>query len=173
MLFFMGKGTRENRNSVRREGALMKAEHVNPFIISVCKVVKDMCMIDLKIGKPSMTEGVYLSDASIIKLGLLGDLNGEVVLNIEQDMALGIVSKMMMMPVTEMDALGQSAISELGNMVAGNTATVFANSDIVIDITPPSYYLGADYKSDVSQWFSIPFSSDAGNLSIDVFIKES
>ncbi len=35
---------------VVREGESLKAEHVNPFIISVCKVMKDMCMLDLKIG---------------------------------------------------------------------------------------------------------------------------
>ena len=30
----------------------MKAEHINPFIISVSKIMKDICMLDLKIGKP-------------------------------------------------------------------------------------------------------------------------
>lgn len=30
----------------------MKAEHINPFIISVCKIMKDICMLDLKMGKP-------------------------------------------------------------------------------------------------------------------------
>ena len=93
-------------------------------------------------------------------------------MNIDHPTALQIVSKMMMGPVETIDALGQSAISELGNMVAGNAATVFANSNIMIDITPPSYYAGADYKATVSEWFSIPFSSDAGNLSIDIYIKE-
>lgn len=120
-----------------------------------------------------MTNGNYLGDSSIIKLGLMGNLNGEVVLNIEKPTALEIVSKMMMMPVEAIDALGQSAISELGNMIAGNTATVFANSDIIIDITPPSYFDGASYQSSVPQLFSIPFSCDAGQLSVDIFIQES
>ena len=151
----------------------MKAEHINPFIIAVCKVVKDMCMLDLKIGKPCITNGDYNSDASIIKLGLVGDLSGEVILNIEQSMALEIVSKMMMMSVTTIDALGQSALSELGNMVSGNTATVFANNEIIIDITPPNYYVGSEYQADVKEMFRIPFSSDAGNLSIDVHIAEN
>ena len=87
-------------------------------------------------------------------------------------MALEIVSKMVMAPVTEIDAMGQSAISELGNMVAGNAATVFANNEVLIDITPPAYFLGTDYKADVPQMFSIPFSSDVGNMSVDVYIKE-
>jgi chemotaxis protein CheX len=150
----------------------VKAEHINPFIISVCKVMKDMCMLDLKIGKPAMSKGTYAGDTSIIRLGLIGGLTGEVVLNIAHVTALQIVSKMVMMPVETIDEMGQSAISELGNMIAGNAATVFANNNIIIDITPPTYYLGSDFKSDVSEYFSIPFTCEAGELSVDVFVNE-
>lgn len=150
----------------------MKAEHVNPFIISVCKIMKDMCMLDLKIGSPSMRTDAFPADSSLIKLGLVGQLTGEVLLNLEHQTALGIVSKMMMTPVTTIDAIGESAISELGNMVAGNAATVFANNNILIDITPPSYCIGSSYSADSNKMFSIPFSSEIGNLTIDVFIQE-
>lgn len=149
----------------------MKAEHINPFIISVCKIMKDMCMLDLKIGKPGLRKGGYLPDSSLIKLGLLGNLSGEVVLNINHDTALGIVSKMVMMPVAVIDELGQSAIAELGNMIAGNAATVFANSSIIIDITPPSYCIGGQYKDEGKVLLSVPFSSEIGDLSIDVFFN--
>lgn len=148
----------------------MQAEHINPFIISVCKVVKDMCQIDLKIGKPSLKEEKYSPDASVIKLGLVGDLAGTAVLNLERPTALAIVSKMMMMPVSTIDEIGQSAISELGNMVAGNAATIFANNNIIIDITTPAYFLGGQYQSDGHEVFSIPFTSEAGNVSVDIFL---
>lgn len=150
----------------------MNAEHVNPFILSICKVVKDMCMIDLKIGKPSVRNTSYSEDASIIQLGLEGNLTGTVILNLEHSTALGIVSKMMMSSVTSIDEIGQSAISELGNMVAGNAATVFASNNILIDITTPSYYLGGDYQETQDQVFSIPFTSEAGEISVDIAIKE-
>lgn len=150
----------------------MKAEHVNPFIISVCKIMKDMCMVDLKIGTPSVRNKDFSSDSSLIRLGLVGQLQGEVILNIERDAALGVVSKMMMMPVESIDEIGQSAISELGNMVAGNAATVFANNNILIDITPPSYCLGENYTDNTEQLFSVPFTSDIGRLSVDIYIKE-
>ncbi len=150
----------------------MKAEHINPFIISVCKIMKDMCMLDLKIGKPAVTKGEYQEDTSIIKLGLKGNLTGEVILNIMHPTALQIVSKMIMMPVDTIDEMGQSAMSELGNMIAGNAATVFANNNIIIDITPPNYYLGSGFQSDAKELFSVPFTCEAGDLSIDVFISE-
>ncbi len=151
----------------------MRAEHVNPFIISVCKVMKDMCMLDLQIGKPEMKTGNYPEDNSIIHLGLKGGLTGDVLLCIEHATALQLVSKMMMMPVESIDPIGQSAIAELGNMVAGNAATVFANSNIIIDITTPTYWVGADYQNTNTDYFSVPFSSEAGNMSIDVHINEA
>ncbi len=150
----------------------MKADHINPFIISVCKIMKDMCALNLKIGKPSMRQAAYAADASLIRLGLIGNLTGEVLLAFEHQTALEVVSKMMMTPVDSIDAIGESAISELGNMVAGNAATVFANNNILIDITTPSYCLGAEYQGDGQKMFSIPFSSEIGNLAIDVFIQE-
>ena len=119
---------------------MVKAEHVNPFILSVCKVVKDVCMMDLTIGKPDVKKEEYPEDASIIELGLVGALQGKVILNMEHPTALEIISKMMMQPVDTIDEIGQSAISELGNMIAGNAATVFASNNILIDITPPDYY---------------------------------
>lgn len=150
----------------------MKAEHINPFIISVCKIMKDMCMLDLKIGNPAVTKGEYQDDTSIIKLGLKGNLTGEVILNILHPTALQIVSKMVMMPVDTIDEMGQSAMSELGNMIAGNAATVFANNNIVIDITPPDYYLGSVFQSNAEELFSIPFTCDAGDLTVDISINE-
>ena len=103
----------------------MKAEHINPFIISVCKIMKDICMLDLKMGKPFVKDDKYEGDSSLIKLGIIGALKGEVVLSLHYETALAVISKMMMMPVNEIDAIGQSAISELGNMIAGKAGGVW------------------------------------------------
>ncbi len=127
--------------------------------------------MDLEVGTPAMRQDGFSPDASIIRLGVVGNLQGEVLLCLDHTTALGVVSKMMMAPVQVIDAIGESAISELGNMIAGNAATVFANNDILIDITPPAYYAGSSYQTDGDQLVSIPFSSEVGNLSVDVCIQ--
>jgi len=151
----------------------VKAEYVNPFILAVNKVFKDMCMMDLQIGKPSLSTCQYQADASIIELGLKGGLSGNVVMNLSHDTALGIVSKMMMMPVQTIDEIGQSAISELWNMIAGNAATIFASNNIIIDITTPAYYEGQNYSVWQGQRLSIPFQSEAGEIYVDVDVQEA
>lgn len=128
-------------------------------------------MLDLELGNPMVRNGKYDAENSLIKLGLDGNLSGEVVLNLNHATALELVSRMIMMPVEAIDELGQSAISELGNMIAGNAATIFAGNSIMIDITPPSYCLGSEYVDDGKELFSIPFSSEIGDLSVDVFIQ--
>ena len=50
---------------------------------------------------------------------------------------------MMGMPVMELDDMARSALSELGNMMMGNAATLLFNNNISIDITPPTLLLGS------------------------------
>ena len=71
----------------------MKAEHINPFIISVSKIMKDICMLDLKIGKPFIKDDKYEEDSSLIKLGIIGALKGEVVLNLHYETALAVYQR--------------------------------------------------------------------------------
>ena len=47
-----------------------------------------------------------------------------------------------------------------------------ANDSIIIDITTPDYCVGKDYAGSGKQVFCIPFESDIGELSINIFIEE-
>ncbi len=121
----------------------MNAEHINPFLIASTKVLKDMCFIDAKIGKPIAKDTAFNSESIVIMIGVTGEMRGQVMICFENDVACDIASKMCMMPITAMDELSMSAICELGNMILGNTATVFSTKGIGIDITPPTLCRGA------------------------------
>ncbi len=158
-----------------KEGDVVTTEHVNSFILSVCKIMKEMCMLDFKAGEPVLKKGVYLPDSSLVRIGFLsGFKDGLLILNINHNTALGIVSRLVMAQDADgtIDRLGQSAIAELGNMIAGNAATVFTNNNSnIIYITPPLYYTGGQYVNDDRELLSIPFSSEIGNLSVDILFN--
>ena len=116
----------------------LNAEHINPFLIAATKILKDMCFIDAQIGKPYMKNTIFAEDTVVIMIGVAGEMHGQVMITFSHEVACDIASKMCMMPITEMDDLSRSAICELGNMIMGNTATVFSTKGIGIDITPPS-----------------------------------
>jgi chemotaxis protein CheX len=90
------------------------------------------------------------------------------------DVAKSIASGMMMgMPVNEIDEMAKSALSELGNMIMGNSATLLFNQGIKIDITPPSLVKGTsiEISSAGMETMCVPLVSTVGNVEFDIAIK--
>ena len=57
--------------------------------------------------------------------------------------ALIIASNMMGgKKLLDLDEISKSALSELTNMILGNTATILYNKGVGIEITPPSFLIG-------------------------------
>ena len=137
----------------------LDARLINPFLEACVGVVGMVAQTQLKVTGPkiasSMTKG-HLA----IKVGVVGELNGEVSFEIAPDKAKDIASKMMCgMPVEALDEMACSALSELGNMVTGNAATIFSSMDILIDITTPR--LVTDMKEDdvvINKGLMVPLS---------------
>jgi chemotaxis protein CheX len=80
------------------------------------------------------------------------------------------------MPVAELDEMAKSAISELTNMILGNTATIFYNNGVAVDITPPSLLMGSNIQISTSkmQTICIPLAlSNDTTFEIDVAIQEN
>jgi chemotaxis protein CheX len=121
----------------------VNVEHINPFLMASTKVLKDMCFIDAKVGKPYIKNPAFFEDTLIILIGFTGEMKGQALIAFNNEVACNIASKMIMMPITVMDELAKSAISELGNMIMGNTATIFSTKGIAIDITPPTVANGS------------------------------
>lgn len=153
--------------------ATINVDHINPFLLASTKILKEMCSIDAKIGKPFVKNPIFLADTMVILIGFTGEMKGQVLIAFEHPVACDIASKMMMMPVEEMNDLSRSAISELGNMIMGNTATVFSTKGIAIDITPPTVGKGTmSFTSSFAQNICIPLEYEGGKkIEINIAIK--
>ncbi len=151
----------------------INVEHINPFISASTKILKEMCFIDVKLGKPSIKEPIFLEDTLLIMIGFTGERSGQVIMVLEESIACDIASKMIMMPITQMDELSRSAISELGNMIMGNAATIFSRKGIAIDITPPTLGEGTmSFSTSFAKNISIPLNYEDGKvIEINIAIK--
>lgn len=151
----------------------MSADFINPFLVAATKVLKDMCMIDANVGKPYVKTTEFNNDSLIIIIGVTGEMRGQVMIAFENHIACDIVSKMIMMPVTQLDELANSAICELGNMILGNTATVFSTKGIEIDITPPTIAQGnVTFTTNYSTNICVPLIyEDTKTIEINIAIK--
>lgn len=108
-----------------------------------------------------------------IQIGMTGQMTGDVVFGLHEAVALKLVSAMMGgFVLTEMDEIGKSAISELGNMISGNASTILYNKGVRVDITPPRLLESAAAAGfEAKRALTIPLiMADIGELDIQVII---
>lgn len=153
----------------------MKAEHINPFIEASKGVLDQMAKMKFEVGKPYIKKSPCDGERVIILIGITGDVKGQAMISISEAVAMSIVSNMMGgMEVTELNEITKSALSELGNMILGNSATIFYDSGIKIDITPPTLLVGdkLSISTDQMQAICIPFESGKNKIELNIFVKE-
>jgi chemotaxis protein CheX len=118
----------------------MNVAYVNPFVQGAQSVLTTLCQETPALGQVHVKGAPYTTASVSVAVSIHGDFSGEVVFNMEESAACYIASKMMMgMPVPALDAMSQSALSELANMISGNVATLFSGKGIIVDIKPPAF----------------------------------
>jgi len=154
--------------------AEINVDHINPFLMAATTIMKDACQMDMKVGRPYVKTTEFEQDSVIIMIGVTGEMRGQVIIALTYEKALAIASSMMMgMPVTELDDMAMSAISELGNMIMGNAATILSTKGIGIDITPPTVCRGAmKISQSYTKNICIPMSvSNDITIELDIAVK--
>jgi len=130
---------------------------------------------EVKLGKVYLKESPFSVCDVIIMIGVVGKIRGQVCLEMTFDTAMKIASTMMGgFMVDDMDEISNSAISELGNMIMGNTCTIFSTNEIFIDITPPTLLSGDKIRiSNKTATITIPLILEKyGMININVTAEE-
>ncbi|QSF44264.1 chemotaxis protein CheX [Paenibacillus tianjinensis] len=151
----------------------MKAEVINPFLESARIVIEQVIQVSPSTGNLGIKDIELIDNHIWIQVGMTGQLSGDIVFGIAEQVALKIVSAMMGgYPIAEMDEMGQSAISELGNMISGNASTILSNQGVTVDITPPKLMKLESMSVFPRRALSIPLLMDGiGELDIQVMIS--
>lgn len=149
----------------------INADHINPFLMASVKILKDVCQVDATVGRPCVKSTQFTDDSLVIMIGVTGEMKGQVLINFTNPVACDIASKMTFMPITVLDELGVSAVSELGNMILGHAATLFFAKGIEIDITPPTTCHGnVSFNTSYSTNICVPLMYE-GDKTIEVHIS--
>jgi chemotaxis protein CheX len=157
----------------------MNIEYINPFIEASQSVLKMMLGIDVKLGKVYLKSSPYMGDSAMIIVGLTGKIRGQAVFCMSKKIAIYIASIMMGgIELNELDEIAKSAISELTNMILGNTATILEKAGVNVEITPPSFVMGDNMQisSNKVRIICIPLSLDPNDpekvINIDINIAQ-
>lgn len=153
----------------------MKVEYINAFIKASTEVLNNFVSDKFSVGKPYIRSNPFPTKEIVIILGITGDIKGQAVFSLTEEIAKKVASAMMMgMPVDEIDEMAKSALSELGNMIMGNSATLLFNAGMKIDITPPSLVKGTSIEitSAGMETICVPLVSALGDIEFDIGIKK-
>lgn len=109
-----------------------------------------------------------------IQIGMTGQLSGHVAFGLNEDVAIKMASAMMGgFPLEALDAIGESAISELGNMISGNATTLMYNQGLHVDITPPQLLVSSN-SGPIHQAMAVPLIiGDIGRFDVLMHIGYS
>lgn len=139
-------------------------KYINPFLKATITVFEMLGLSGGKPGKLALSDLSFPEDTFLIQVGVTGGMRGQVFIGMNTEKAKTIASVMMMgMPVAELDDMACSALGELGNMIMGNTSTIFSTMNIIFDITPPLLLHGRALK----------LSSDIPAIAIPVVINDA
>lgn len=160
------------KNILKQERSVrMNVEYINPFLISLQNVLSMLFGIKPKIGK------IYLKNSSFqdytVNIELKGEINGIFSLVINDDTVKKIASHMIGQTISQIDSLSISAIGELGNMIAGNTCTLYSKKGLHTNISTPKVVKGEDEMLKKATVICIPIllNEDLGNLNVGVAIN--
>ncbi|CAH1221658.1 hypothetical protein PAECIP111893_04754 [Paenibacillus plantiphilus] len=151
----------------------MNAEYINPFLESARVVIEQVIQIRPATGKLGVKDVKFVENYIWIQIGLNGQMNGDIVFGLSEEVALKMISAMMGgYTISEIDDIGRSAISELGNMISGNASTILYNQGVRVDITPPKVMHSAQSAGFTAQRaLTIPLIMEGiGELDIQVLV---
>ena len=151
----------------------MKAKYINPFLAASLNLFRDHLEVDCANKPPYLNKDpARLGEVSAI-IGLAGETSGAVVLSFEGPTALAMAGKLAGKPFTELSSEAIDCVGELANIIAGNAKRDL--EDFRISISLPGVFVGQDARI---KWpegvpvITIPFSSELGEFSVNVSLKE-
>jgi chemotaxis protein CheX len=154
----------------------MKVEFVAPFAEATAAVAEMMMGARPDRGQLSAKPELFTALPVNILCGVNGDLEGLVMYSMSKDTALAIAGLMMGQNCRVFDQLVASAISELGNMITGNSSSIFAGKGVICNITPPTLVRGNSIRISTfnTPTLVIPLIfPEVGQIEVNVSLRET
>lgn len=146
----------------------MDVKYINPFIDSFYNILPQIGFSNVTREDVTVKNSVE-SLGILINLGIVGDIKGNIVYNIQGENGKKIASKMMMgLPVEELNEMAQSALSELSNMLTANASINFSNIGVNVNISTPTLMYGQDIKIKLNTDKILNIKIVADDIPIDV-----
>jgi chemotaxis protein CheX len=151
----------------------VRAEFINPFVQAASEVLEAELGTRPERGSIGLHRSAYTSDEVTAVVAVTGEVAGMVLLAMTEEVARALVSKIMGQDFTTFDALAQSGIAEIGNVITGRAAVLLAEAGFPSELAPPMLIVGRDTMISTLdvQRLVIPMATELGNVQVQVALK--
>ena len=150
----------------------MRAEFVNPFLMSLINVMNTMAQLELKPGAPrKKSDALARGDVSGL-IGLVGpQTRGSFSFSFEKSLALEVMRRMLGEAPTSINEEVTDMVGEITNMVTGGAKRMLAEKGYEFDMATPVVVSGTNHtithKADSTKLL-MPFESEFGKATIEI-----
>ena len=153
----------------------MNLEYADIFVKSASDVFQQEVSVNLKRMDLAKKDAPIPSRPISIIVGITGFVSGQIVYALDSEFANGITSAMIpgILPGNN-QALVNSAISELANIITGKASIALAGGKEKLDLTPPVVFMASDGTMDfiVHPTIAVRLLSELGILEINIALAE-
>ena len=151
----------------------MRAEFINPFLQAATEVLESELGSAPRRGAVGLQRSAYTSNEVTAVVAVTGSIAGMVMFAMTDATARAMVSRMMGQDFEEFDALAQSGIAEIGNVITGRAAMLLSEAGFPSDLAPPMLLVGRGTMISTLdvQRLVIPLETELGKIEIQVAVK--
>ncbi len=151
-----------------------RLELIGPFVEAAARVIQQECGEPPQRGQLHRVRSPQTNNEVSALIAITGGVAGLVIYSMTQEAALGFASRMIGEPLSELDALGQSAIAELANMITGQAGIALERNGFPSDMSPPVLLLGKGSSIATLNLtrLVVPLLLSFGEFTIDIAVKE-
>ena len=157
----------------------MRVEYISPFVEGAFNVLKEVLGTDVKRGDLYLKSSTMQIMGVAALVGLAGEVEGRVLLDMTKDTALWVASGMNGEEMKVLDDMVKSTITELANMITGQAITKLHSEGYKFDLTPPTIFTGDNMmisNNQAEEALIVPVElgpgGKNGKIEINVVIRE-
>lgn len=152
----------------------MDVKFLNPFIQAAVEVLKTEVDSSAVRGEVTLQKSSLTSDDITVLINLIGDVYGVVMYGMSTVTCLNLVSKIMGQEFTEFNALAQSGVAELGNVISGQATIRFSESGFKSNISTPTVLNGNGVEISTLDFprVVVPLETQFGVVTVHLALRE-
>ena len=151
----------------------MRLDYINPFIDAATSVLTMLTGMPVERGTMELRRDASATKEVMAVIGMAGEVEGRVILEMNNDTALAMAGIMNQEPFEELSHLAQDTLMELTNLVVAKAVSMLNEQGFLFKLTPPLIFTGANLSTASMnlETLVIRLHASAGEMNLNVALR--